>query len=425
MNEMTRFRPSVTAAQWGIVLVVLSVGLAGCVGSQTAGEASSGGQGADATAMEDGEAGSSGGQTDGTGAAAALAFPAAADVTRTLWFNGTFEITEHSWPKGMVTSALGMEYDPDRRTHDVTDEVPEGVPAVVRAEINADVGEGDVDLWFEFSDDIWTASADAPYGGYTAAEIGIVRVDDPVVVTLRYDEIDDSAAFDYTLRVDVIAHPDLVPAGIPVAVDVPTGADGLRIEFAGEGEGRAAWVWDPDDALVGRFDPGDERISVPLGPDAPRGEYVVMAAQGSGPVRVHLLAVDGEDATPLAPPPGQGLRALTQVIEMSDPQSANAGEASYTWTFEADRTPLQAAILWWGPAVSRETDASLSGPEGTLFDLTISTDEVWIFPGFGWLTAMGAEGLAAGTYEASVAFGDAAIGPDPVTVQHALVYYGR
>lgn len=393
-----------------LAVLLVVAGLAGCLG----GEDADGGE-AGPTAPStpggggDGEPGTEPGQslTD-------LRFEIDDPVSEIVWENGTFQITDHSHP--LVNQAV-HDASPDRREIDLTPLVPQGVPVVLTAEVDAEMGEGDVDIFFEIpSGEIWSGETDTPYGGYSLIEATVLHTSsDPITLVLRYDEVDDSASFDYTLRYSVSYEPGLVPDGVPVGVPVPEEATGLRVEFGDEREGRSVLVWDPQDTFLGRFDPGDERVTLPLDGEAPRGEHVVLLAAGSGPAHISLAGTE-QDPGPL--------RALLQEIVFGQPHQAASGESEITWSFQTDRAPLQAGIFWDSSEVSQNTRGSLASPTTELFSMEIQ-DDPWIGGlGFGMLTEVGAPGLVAGSYEASVAFDENA-GPSPMEATHALVFYDR
>lgn len=73
--------------------------------------------------------------------------------------------------------------------------------------------------------------------------------------------------------------------------------------------------------------------------------------------------------------------------------------------------------------VSDGLEVRLVGPSETIFESSIGGG-LWINAGFGWISPVGADGLAAGTYEATVAY-DHAVGGSPIEVNHVVVGYRR
>lgn len=392
---------------WAVPLLLLTAGLAGCIGGQDAAD----------DGLDDPNGQATGADT-AQGPAEDLLAPVVFDATEpsqeVRWENGTFDITEHSHPKGIATGVVG-EYDPDRREIDLTPMVPTGVPAVLTAEINAELGQGDVDLWIDAPDEeIWASDYDAPYGGYTSLAVTIIHTSsEPITLNVRYDEIDDSTGFDYTLRYAAHVDPGLLPAGVPVGVEVPEEATGLRVDFEDEAEGRAVAFWGPDDSFIGRFEP-DQRFTLPVDEIGAPGEYVVMLPEGSAPARISLVG--------LTEAPDR-LRPLTQDIQFGTPQQASGGETELSWSFQADRVPLQAGLFWEGSEVSQDTQASLASPTAHLIGLDIDGGP-WLGAGFGTITDMGVAGLTTGTYEAQVSFGET-LGSSGMTANHVLVFYDR
>lgn len=391
---------------WVLAILVLSLSLTGCLG------------GGDETGTVDDSGPAARGDQGGNEleALTPLRFGVDEPVSEVRWENGTFQVAEHSYPKGVVTSQTG-EYDPDRREIDVTPLIPQDVPVRLTAEVNADLGEGDLDIWFQLpQEEIWTSDFDTPYGGYSRVEMTVLHTSrEPITLMLRYDEIDDSESFDYTLKYSVQAEPATLSPGVPTGIHVPEEATALRVEFGDEREDRSVLVWDPQDAFMGRFDPGDERVTLPVNASDSRGEYVVLTGEGSGPARASLIG--GEDGA-------RPLRALLQEIEFGQPQQAQGDGSEVSWTFQTDRVPLQAGIFWTSSEVSQNTQATLSSPAGEILGADITSDP-WIgMQGFGMITDIGDAGLIAGTYEARVAFDESA-GPTPAEASHALVFYDR
>lgn len=391
------------------VILLLTAGLTGCLGGEDGGMETTGAE-IDPASTDGGTGG-----LDEDPLKVPVGFSDEAPTHEVAWENGTFQITEHSYPKGVVTSLVD-EYDPDRRQIDLTPLVPIGVPVVLTAEINAELGEGDVDIWIDApNEEIWAASADTPYGGYSSLEVTLIHTSsDPITLNVRYDEIDDSQSFDYTLRYAAHVAPGLLPPGVPVGLEVPDAATGVQIDLVGAEDQPAVMLWDPQDTFLGRLSPTGDRLIRVLEPEDPRGEHVVMLAEGSGPARISLLGVEQAPAD---------LRPLSQDIQTGPGIEAGPGETEVAWSFEVDQVPLQAGIFWSGSEVSQDTQASLASPAANLIGLDISGGP-WLGAGFGTITDMGAEGLTTGTYEAQISFGQTA-GPSDMTANHVLVFYDR
>lgn len=391
-----------------IAALLLAGGLTGCIGS----DGTDGREGATA-ANASGAEGAPAAMPGAGSPHVNLSFETGQAVHETRWANGSFTLAEHSFPKGVATGLIG-EYDPDRREIDLADLVPQGIPVVLTAEIEAELGEGDVDIWFDVpSEEVWAATYHTPYGGYSRIETTVLRTSsEPVTLNVRYDEIDDSQGFDYTLWYSAQADPSILPAGVPVGVEVPTGATGLEMRFLSPGGGNAGLLWDPQDAFLGRGE--QDVLTFELEDESPRGEYVLMAAEGASPARVTVL---GTEQAP------SGFRLLEQTFETGPGVEAVPGESEVAWTFDVRKAPLQAGVFWSASEASQGTGARLSSPQADLLELNIDGGP-WVGAGFGTTTDMGAPGLTTGTYEAQVSF-DQNAGPTGMTANHVLVYYER
>lgn len=395
---------------WIIVAALLVSTAAGCVGGNE-----------DAGQVDLTEAVGAAGTGDDVGPAGGwtnLSFASGETVDETRWENGTFHVREHSFPKGVATGIVG-EYDADRRVIDVTDMVPTGVPVIFQAEIHAELGRGDVDLWLTAPEgEVWASDYDTPYGGYSRIRSVIVHeTGGSLELNVRYDEIDDSESFDYTLEITSRADPSVVPPGVPVAVELPAG-DTLELTpvegFAlSDGpDGLEAMLWGPDDTYLGRLTEAEDRTTFTVAGEVAGGEHVVMAVHDSPAFRVQISNGTGTDAP---------LRPLTQSFYLG-PGVETDDSSEVTWTFELEAAPIQVGIFTNATEVSDGLEARLVGPSETILESSIGG--LWIGAGFGWLSPVGADGLAAGTYEATVAY-DNAVGVSPIEANHVVVGYRR
>lgn len=330
------------------------------------------------------------------------------------WANGTFTLAEHSWPKGIVTSIVD-EYDPDRREIDLTGQVPAGIATLVEIEVNAELSEGDVDVWIEFPPEaIWAFEGHAPFGGHTyQAYTVVLGPGEPVTAVLRYDEVDPSTEFDYTLRIAITPFVDVLPPGVPVAFAMEPG-DGLYVIPDGADADDEFLLWDEFEDFLGRIVLNQRKVvSV-----EESGEVVLLLEETAAPARLGFLARDVDHGGP-APTP----RALAQEILSTEVVSGPADE-ELVLTFETLEPMLQTGIGWWGSTVATATEATLSGPTGPVLDASFESGELpWMGPGFFVLTDLGTKELPAGPYEARVHFEGA--GPDDVNLQAYQVYFVR
>lgn len=392
---------------WIIVAALLTSTAAGCIGGD-----------AGSDQVEAAEAGGTVTGLEATEPPTTLSFAAGGVVDETRWENGTFHVSEHSFPKGVATGILG-EYDADRRVIDVTDMVPTGVPVILEAEIHAELGRGDLDLWLTAPEgEVWARDYDTPYGGYSRIRSLIVHeAGGPLELNVRYDEIDDSQSFDYTLEITSRADPAVVPPGVPVALELPAGGTlglGPVEEFAlsDEPDGLEAMLWGPDDTDLGRLSAADGSSTFTVADEAAGGEHVVMGVHDSPAFRIQVSSATETDAS---------LRPLTQAFTMG-PGVETDESPEVTWSFELETAPIQVGVFTNATEVSDGLEVRLAGPSETILESSIGG--LWINAGFGWLSPMGADGLTAGTYEATVTY-DHAVGASPIEANHVVVGYRR
>lgn len=331
-------------------------------------------------------------------------------VHKTLWANGTYQVQEHFFPVYWVPGNAGLVPPPGIRILDISSEVPRGVPVRVIAEVNAEVTDGDVDLWINAPfNEVWSGTWDTPQGGFSRIELRFVHTtDDPVGVGLFYDEVDPSVEFPYTLRVDILAEPQLVLSAVGAAIDVPMDEAKLLVTVEETEPDSALLVWEPDFELLGRFGLKEGTTEVPI---PTSGEHLLLLTQGTGDA---VVSVEGVTEAPR-------LRAAQQeVVEFV----GEAPSSPVSWTFEAERAPIQMGFFGESGTVATDFTGSLSSPKGKLLDVQFEGGP-WVRPfmgfGIGEWTLMGADGLVKGAYEANVAFAQAA-GPDPIHYGHFIVY---
>lgn len=378
-------------ARWLLpILMVAMLTLAGCVSDEeTTERALDGDEGGDGT---------DGAEDTSAGALGSLRFPFPDDATNTtLWANGSYEVSQSRFPVGMTTEEA-TEDQPWQTRIDITDDVPRGGPVLVVAEVNAETTKGDwpvggdVDLWLETASENWISGEfDAPYGGYTRFEVLVWRAtDDPIEVVLQYDESDSSGSFDYTLRVDLLSNPTLLPLDTPVAAALGTGSTATVTAEEGTMD---LLVWDPDDTFLGRFSGGE--VVLETSENATAGDHVLMATGEASGFRVRTSEADGA-AEP-------GLRMLGTAWEDHEWHRIEP-DTQLTWDFEADRMPLRARI-----EISNHEDhftcmemhGRLDAPGG---EEIIARD--WDEPGcsgiggirIGWWSDFADPALASGTY---------------------------
>lgn len=356
---------------------------------------------------------------DGNAPAAADArvatFAVPTKVDKTLWLNGTFTLQEQGGYLADARQALGLEHT-NAHVTDISADVPVGVPVRLVAEVDGQVGDGDIDLWFAIpNEDVWNMRAEAPFGGFTRIETHALRSStDPIYVVVAYDDPAAAPEAPYALFVEVHADSDLLRAGVPVELPIAEGARAVELATDDVGEDAALVVWGPDDAFVGRFPLAQGNTTLPLPEDAPRGGYVVMLSMDVP--RARLAVVGVEEAPRLKP--------VRQDIQLGDAMRTTSGVVE--WTFSAARVPLQVGLGLSPGNVHEKIDVAITSPAGPLIGVVAPGGPVFYSMGQElWFTSrMGGAALVAGDYAARVDVGHRA-GQEDLWVQHAVVYYAR
>lgn len=321
--------------------------------------------------------------------------------THTETEDGTFELGQQWDNNGAYLSEVGYDTG-SAHVRDITEKVPSGIPVQITIEVDAQLQEGDVDLWLNVpQNEVWTRTGDAPRGGWTMLEYRLVHTSsEPIELVVFYDEVEPAQSFDYVVTYEIVAQPFLLLPGVPVTVEVPRGASSIEATFNGTDTG-ALHVFDPQDRLVARVESADGLANHTLAPGAPVGEYVVMLdSQATGPAHLFVYAPSEAEGEP--EPVAFGL--VTQDIQSTDASPFAAGEAGEV-TFEASRTPLQVGVQVHIDTVSEGFSVALTGPDGELLsgEIDFGTPPPFeVSPdgdmGFTFLTHVGTEGLAPGSY---------------------------
>ncbi|MBW3583199.1 MAG: hypothetical protein KY455_08895 [Euryarchaeota archaeon] len=318
--------------------------------------------------------------------------------------DGTFAAGEHWTGVGEGTARLGHDAG-SMHMRDISGHVPKGVPVKVTASVAADLAEGDIDLWIQAPfDEVWSFDGEFPRGGTSSLTMTLVHTsEDPVWVVVFYDEPEPVEEFEYILTYTIESDPGLLLPGVPLSVEVPSGARSIEVTFDGV-TGDAVWLWAPDDTLIGRFDNTEQVWNHTFEGGARRGAYVVMTPQGApvANITVHTIEPLGAERR-TAPLP---LGILMQDIQQTSPvRFAAEEEGTLEETFE--RAPIQVGLQVQVATLTHGVEMRLDGPEGTLREWSFKDDLPWVAPapdqsvGFTFMTEMGVEGLAAGTYTAS------------------------
>jgi hypothetical protein len=397
-----------------VLLPLLVLATAGCLGGATGEEAPA--PGADGLAP----AGAPPAGASPGGAWQSLQLPGS--LNRVAWTEeGTFALQDHGAPVGHTLAMAGMPRT-NRHSYDLTTDLPQGMPVRITAQVDAAMTRGDMDLWLNAGEnEFWTGDWDAPRGGYTRFEAVVVRdTADPVVVVVQYDEVEPGPAVAYTLAVEVVADPSAFPVGLPYGILAPPGTL-LRLSYAHRdvpGPDRApseVLLWGPDDAPLLRASFVDGAYDLVL-PEAAPGEYVLAFRQGRGDVAIQAQVPAGAEVA---------IRRLGATLTMGDPVVLPPGQEEVAWTFDVRQPPLLVGFFTMGePLVSSSIGGRLVGPGGEVLFEFAATDGPFLMPGFGADTGYGAPGVVPGAYAALATFGHHA-GQAPPQVAHYVIGWQR
>ncbi len=330
-----------------------------------------------------------------------------AQVNLTQTIEGSFEVQESRQLLGRFQGTTGI--DPGHVQVYEIEGVPVGAAVVVEAVIEAGVGEGDVDLWFGAQPGaFWTYACDCPYGGFSSVTSHLVLDgSEPLRLFVRYDEADDQPGFDFTVDVNVQAHPALIPSGVPVSASFTDASQELvfpgataPIHVLGANGSRLTTL----DGDPSRFDLDNRTL----------GTYTFIQEPAGEPTTLVLLSPEGTAA------PAKKIHI--QSIERTEEWAVQAG-MSGQWMFDTMRTPLGAVLCFESEPGVVDPTVRLSGPNGALLEIDWQTsNEPLTATGFGFCTRtpIGDERLSAGEYQ--VVFEDQA--GTGTTVFAELLYLG-
>lgn len=331
----------------------------------------------------------------------ALRFPLNGTWEEQKRITGSFEPQETGVGGGFFTGAFQAHID-------LSDLVPEDVPVRLEASVRLDALEiplvgptGRVDpvdndtVWYEKD---WRT----PEAGRGELK-GVVKRSPEGSVGLLLEAYvpghEPPPDVQYVVEAKATAVADEVPDGVPVAFGLG-GNETVVFEARGEGDAQVL-VYSPDDEIVGRVSVLDEQEWT--SPRGMAGEYVVMAAHGSGSLRIVQQVESGED-------PGS-LRALGFERERGEPVDVEPMDAT-SWTFEVDRVPLRVRLSLVGPdgdawVCFGTASVSLASPQDQVIGRAVECpsptnvpflyEEEWT-----WSTHVGDERVVPGTYEVVV-----------------------
>lgn len=307
-----------------LVALMLTAGLAGCIGSNSepsAGSSDVEAQDADGTAGLEGDA-SPGNETT------TLDYDTG-NETRTLWSNGSFAPQDACFPAGCPTGNA-------MRTVDITDIIPPEAPVNVSVAINYTAPEfiSSMNAWFNLEDASLHEVTTRYQPGEVLLEGLIMRGEQGTVeATLQLNiptpatEPEPNHETDYTLQAKAQPEPNIVPSGLPVELPLTPG-ENITAQAVDEDE-IAFRVYDPDDDAIAHIETDNGTATWQVPHDLSEGDYVLANTWTS-------------DITLQADTAGT-LRGLLIEVDLSDPTSYE-GSGEVEWSFDTRQDPLWAGI---------------------------------------------------------------------------------
>lgn len=331
----------------------------------------------------------------------------------------SFEVapfSETEWANGSLNSAevvvgenappfQGLERADENRV-EITDLVPAGIPTNVRATITYEADATAELNTYVAAPQYYGYDVETGEGTFTADTVVTHFGDEPIEVGANGNQPDAAPQTSYTLRIEVgVTDASLVPATVPLALDLPERADRVEVVPADPETGLRANLWGPEDALVAHGAAEDGSVLLPV---ETAGEHVVL------PNDTAYLQVLDEDGQALEEPPS--MRALGSEWTWSEPYEL-APEGPDGTEIDVKRVPLAFGIQVLSdgdgpvPAYLSEGGAvELASPRGTVAETTVTCAPTCTFDGLFWWTTgpFASPDAEIGTYELTASYDHAA-----------------
>lgn len=273
--------------------------------------------------------------------------------------------------------------------HDISDLIPDGVPAFVEFEVVAGqatyVGLGASDF-----ESVWTSDCNECIGGGVGTTWSGAVMDDggDFLVNVVNTGQTIPSQIDYEVAIRITADPQRLPSGVVVEVEMPNVGSHILFESV-EGDVPDVMVFDPDDVYLTTLE-GGNTAEMYIEDGMATGAYVFLPVGHGSFYRLRSGAdiAEGETLDVQA-------RILDQIIQTGGAQPAGD---SGSYEVVMDVQPLQHGILVFG-GLNNGAEIRSSGPEGFVMEANAQG------PGFGFgaftQTPMGHDALRAGTYTIS------------------------
>lgn len=267
-----------------LTLLLIAAALTGCLGLTGDDEAADEQAGPSSLDQPPGQAPETGqnGALDPSTNLTTLSFPEGEDTNTTVWANGTFSPEQTCYAAGCTT---GSAYE----RVIIDDELTDGLPVQITATLTYDTGPTiyaqPVDLSL-FSEEATIYTLESEDGDDRAViQATVLGGSGPVTAEVVYRwPTGAEPETSYSLEIELTASRTLVPASVPVAVEL---APGDRLVGEAVEEGAAALdLRGPEDARIAHASSNDSPAAITLPSDAPQGEYVVLVPSASQPLRL-------------------------------------------------------------------------------------------------------------------------------------------
>lgn len=298
------------------------------------------------------------------------------------WENGTFSPSCFSCPS-------------NEERYDVTGMLPRQAPSLLRVDVNTSSQTfGSAGVYLEADG----AQIYQQNSTFSSLEATVAPLGGSIEVVVYGSGF--GASTDYTTRIDVLSNRTVLPTNVPVAFGEPRSPAGIAVEPIDlSGEPRLM-VWDGEDTFLGHYpinvdEGGQATVTVNL-TEGEGDTYVAYLAGANGIARLAPINASATDTT---------MRPLG-FEWLEETESVTSGEVSFPVPME--RVPLQAGVFLRGSNEGgAQWSAQLHGPNGTLVDYSSGGYLALQGTQYSYTTARGSPELVAGDYNATFEFSQA------------------
>lgn len=370
-----------------LALLLLSMILAGCVGSEEPVD------GVATMVDENGEVIEVGQSRDLDGFVSLSEDRSILDASDA--FSGSFDPTQHGFPQNLFLGPANMPSD-NFVTHDITHLIPVGIPTVVSSTMTTQgASQPSLFHWIGGPNEVfWTYDNTNDGKGGQVDTVVARGHNDVVTANVWYGHVQANDV-SYEISTTTRASPTWFPAAILWSLELGPG-EAVELIYSEVPGAEPLWVWDPEDAFLGKIAANGKKASLGVADADPGGEYVFFVPEFNPGHHFRLTDLDGEplpDALLV-----DRLRILDQVIETAVNEAVPQGEMMATATMAVPVQPVQVGYSWFSPTASHDVETMFSG-DGTEIHRTTSPDPAIGGSGGFFNTDMGPPDIKPGSYE--------------------------